>query len=289
MLHCSLPFSLVCNGEFFHVRCCAHILNLRVQEGLKVTSSALNKMRESIRYVKAYEARMNLLKQCVQQVGGIDTSVGLQLDVVTRWNSTFAMLESGLKYRRAFTKLALDDANFKFVLTEDEWNRAETMCNFLRPFEKITRLISGSSYPTSNSYFMQISKIEMLLIKNMASSDQVILEMSVKMKEKFDKYWHNYSVILAIAVVLDPRWKFNIIQYLYDKIDYMTCDEKVANIRRKLNSLFNEYSNVGTSLPTLQSISRFSTLTTHHSSQTSSSSVTTFDDAFDVCFDFIVN
>ncbi|KAK4258897.1 hypothetical protein QN277_005293 [Acacia crassicarpa] len=68
-------FSLVYNGEFFHVRCCVHILNLIVQEDLKVTSSALNKMRESIRYVKASEAKMNLLKQCVQQVGGIDTSM----------------------------------------------------------------------------------------------------------------------------------------------------------------------------------------------------------------------
>ncbi|KAK4284122.1 hypothetical protein QN277_000994 [Acacia crassicarpa] len=70
-------FSLVCNGEFLHVRCCAHILNLIVQEGLKVTNSALNKMRESIRYVNTFEAMMNLLKQCVQQVGGIDTSMGL--------------------------------------------------------------------------------------------------------------------------------------------------------------------------------------------------------------------
>jgi len=37
------------------------------------------------------------------------------------------------------------------------------MCEFLRPFYKITNLISGTSYPTSNEYFMQVWKIAWLL------------------------------------------------------------------------------------------------------------------------------
>ena len=47
-----LQESLFNDSEFFHIQCSGHILNLIVQEGLKVTLDALHKIRESIKYVK---------------------------------------------------------------------------------------------------------------------------------------------------------------------------------------------------------------------------------------------
>jgi hypothetical protein len=40
--------ALVCEGEFFHIRCCAHILNLIVQDGLKEIDSALQKICDGV-------------------------------------------------------------------------------------------------------------------------------------------------------------------------------------------------------------------------------------------------
>jgi hypothetical protein len=77
-------------------------LNLIDQEGLKFASKAIQQIRESIKWLKNSEGRMKAFKACVQQIGGIDTKLTFQVDVPTRWNSTFMMLESALPYRRAF-------------------------------------------------------------------------------------------------------------------------------------------------------------------------------------------
>lgn len=115
------------------------------------------------------------------------------------------------------------------------------MCEFLRPFYLITNLLSGSSYPTSNLYFMQVWKIECLLKTSVESDDDVIKQMAMKMKKKFDKYWSDYSVVLAFGAVLDPRSKFGMIKYCYDQLDPQTAQERVDHIKGKLQSLFGEY------------------------------------------------
>ena len=186
---------------------CAHILNLIVQEGLKVVKEALYKIRESVKYVKASEGRLKQFHKCVEEVHLDDIGSFLKLDVSTRWNATYMMLESAIKYRRAFNSLTFNDRSYTLCPSNEEWERAEKMCAFLAPFYQITNLISRSSYPTSNLYFLQAYSIEKKLNENLYSEDGVIKDMAARMKVKFDKYWSEYSVTLALGCVLDPRSK----------------------------------------------------------------------------------
>jgi len=98
---------LLYGGEYFHIQCCAHILNLIVQDNFKVSKNALTKFIESIKYVKGPEGKMNAFKACVVKVGGVDTKVGLCLNVPTRWNSTFVMLQRALAHTDVFLILLL--------------------------------------------------------------------------------------------------------------------------------------------------------------------------------------
>ncbi|KAF7810184.1 zinc finger BED domain-containing protein RICESLEEPER 2-like [Senna tora] len=75
---------LLCDGDYFHIRCSAHILNLIVQEGLKVASDALHKIRESVKYVKTSYRRMKKFDDCVRENGGVETGLEIRLDVTTR-------------------------------------------------------------------------------------------------------------------------------------------------------------------------------------------------------------
>ena len=79
----NLQNGLLCDGDFFHVRCCAHILNLIVQEALKVAKEALYKIRESVKYVKASEGRLKQFHKCAEEVHLDDIGSFLRLDVST--------------------------------------------------------------------------------------------------------------------------------------------------------------------------------------------------------------
>ena len=43
----------ILSGEFMHRRCCVHILNLIVQNGLKSIHESIAKVQNVVRYVKA--------------------------------------------------------------------------------------------------------------------------------------------------------------------------------------------------------------------------------------------
>lgn len=79
---------------------------------------------------------------------------------------------------------------------------------YQKPFQEITNLVSGSTYPTSNLYFKQVRQIESCLQFHENSEDDFIRDMVRVMKCKFEKYWKDYSDIVAIGAVLDSRMKF---------------------------------------------------------------------------------
>ena len=81
----------MCDGKYLHMRCCAHILNLIVKKGLELAKDLLHNIRESVRYVKASQTRIQAFAACVERVGILGGS-GLSLDIATRWNSTYEML-----------------------------------------------------------------------------------------------------------------------------------------------------------------------------------------------------
>ena len=121
MLKCQLNMtdSLLCVGEQFHIRCVAHVPNLIMQDGFKEIDDAVNKVCESIKYVRGSQGRKHKFLECVKHVS-LDPKTGLRPDVPTRWNATFLMTESALYYRRAFCHLQLSDSNYKHCSSQEE-------------------------------------------------------------------------------------------------------------------------------------------------------------------------
>ncbi|CAA0827060.1 Unknown protein, partial [Striga hermonthica] len=92
---------LMLNGQILHMRCCAHILNLIVRDGLDVIQPAIAKIRDSVAFWTATPKRVEKFEEIAKYVK-VPTDNKLGLDCKTRWNSTYKMLSVALPYEAAF-------------------------------------------------------------------------------------------------------------------------------------------------------------------------------------------
>lgn len=184
----SYKHTLPLMGKIFHVRCCAHILNLLVQDGLSAIKDIIFKVRESVKYVTASEGRINLFNEIANQLQL--SSKKLILDCCTRWNSTYFMLSSAIEFKDVFPRYQQRDATYKSLLSVEEWEKVRVVCTFLEDFNVATELISGtkltsfsfifslystkltntsfifyvgSEYPTANLFLPELVHIKLLL------------------------------------------------------------------------------------------------------------------------------
>ncbi|CAN1243875.1 Zinc finger BED domain-containing protein RICESLEEPER 2 [Linum perenne] len=200
------------DGDLFHVRCGAHIINIMVQYGLKEIEDTIESVRQSVKHIAASEGRISMFRDIAKQLRLSPKK--LILDCSTRWNSTHHMLSVALELKAVFLGL------FSYIMT----------------------IISGSSYPTINLLLPELWNIKTLLNETMESEDERMKVMASKMLEKFDKYWGACNLLITIATILDPRNKFRFVEVsfkdLYSEDNYYT---NVNLVREKLYALYNEY------------------------------------------------
>lgn len=234
---------LVCDGLFFHVRCANHILNLVVKDGMRVITCATEKVRAFVIAVKGSTVQWEEFLKCATECG-LDTKPSLSLDVSTRWNSTYLMLRDALYYKAAFERLtSIDRRRYGSIApSAQEWEKAKILLPFLKKFYELTEIFSGTSYPTANLFFRGFCEIKILLTDWCNSSDPTICEMATAMNVKFDKYWKKSNVALAVANVLDPRFKRKIVEFYLRKIYRYSYNSKLEKFNGVLRKMYQCYA-----------------------------------------------
>ncbi|XP_072087846.1 zinc finger BED domain-containing protein RICESLEEPER 2-like [Arachis hypogaea] len=179
-------------GEHLHVRCGAHILNLVVNDELKEMHESSSKIRNAIRYVRASPSHMNRFKNFIKEAR-IQDKCTVQLNVPTRWNSTYTMLESGLKFQKVFKMLREKDTEYALmqggIPKNLDWDNTKYFTEFLKIFHEVIKSVSGSLLVTSSQYFHEICKILRVFKASCGSRDPLLGSMAERMKLKYDKYW----------------------------------------------------------------------------------------------------
>ncbi|XP_031259932.1 zinc finger BED domain-containing protein RICESLEEPER 1-like [Pistacia vera] len=141
------------------------------------------------------------------------------------------MLGVVLKFQKAFELFKIQDIKYRDELTRGEkskglpmpsdWEYARYLLPFLKNFYDATLCVSSSLFVTNNAYMCEIFAIGMQISTCCRSNDVVLSTIAGRMKGKHDKYWSNIdniSLMLFIAMVLDPRFKLeytNIYKLIY--------------------------------------------------------------------------
>ncbi|CAN0925081.1 Putative AC transposase [Linum grandiflorum] len=157
-------------GKYLHMRCVAHILNLIVSDGLEEVDMSVRRVREAVRWVRSSPARILACKKCVV-FKQMDPKSLLRLDVATRWNSTYLMLETAEKFEEPFLLLEQSDRAFKYDLIAkrhnnmvigtpraEDWSSIRHLMKYLKFFYDLTLVASGSSYVTSHLFLREMGK-----------------------------------------------------------------------------------------------------------------------------------
>ncbi|XP_026435119.1 zinc finger BED domain-containing protein RICESLEEPER 2-like [Papaver somniferum] len=222
---------------------------LIVKEGLTKIDPAVLKIRASVKSLKKSQVRKQKFLDIVETLGMSGLKKGIRQDVKTRWNSTYLMLDSCILYKPVFSHLKLVDSDYEDCPTNEEWEQIEVVTKFLKVFHELTKVFSGSKYPTSNLYFERICQVQVLLKKESRSNIEFIRNMVKEMQAKFDSYWKELSPILAMAVVLDPRSKMNFVKFTYSKLypDERELECQVNKVHSNIKALFNEYYTLSSS------------------------------------------
>lgn len=236
-----------------HIPCFAHLLNLVVDHVLTYNTpkekdavselreyliDLINKVRKIVKWVKSSEIASDELRKLQQKNGVLEGNVKkIILDVKTRWNSTFYMLQRFIELCGYVNDLLLNKPHAPPMLTAVELLEVKEIISLMKPVEYMTVEASGEQYITISKIIPMVNCTANLLQSvnpELPVAKQLKTDLEEQLKRRFEKI--ESVPLIAVATVLDPRFK-NIhfknplaaataIRIIRDSIATETCDHQ---------------------------------------------------------------
>ncbi|KAF2310601.1 hypothetical protein GH714_015262 [Hevea brasiliensis] len=197
---------LILNGQLLIGNCIAHTLSSIAKDVLWAGRDVVKKIRDSVKYVKTSESHEEKFVELKEQLQ-VPSERSLSVDDQSQWNTTYLMLVAASELKEVFSCLDTSDPDYKEAPSMEHWRQVETTD----------------------------------LARAVASEDPFISVITKAMQEKISKYWKDCSLVLAIAVVMDPRFKMKLVEFSFSKLYGEDAPTYIKIVDDGIHELFLEY------------------------------------------------
>lgn len=217
--------------------CFAHTINLIAKNSLNLPDVELflTKLRAIVSHFRRSNTAIEKLLK-YQLNNNVSQPKKMIIDVATRWNSTFYMLERALLLKEALisTLAILDSSSSSSLenLTADEWKMCKDLCTVLKPLEQVTVQISGEKYLTG-SLVIVFNRLLVNVYSNKISDDGTLhssaVDVSKRILRGIKSRLNNIEMsgTFSVATFLDPRYKT---AFFLDKVAAESAKKKVTDM-----------------------------------------------------------
>ncbi|CAG8822678.1 17412_t:CDS:2, partial [Gigaspora rosea] len=181
-----------------------HVLNLAVSEGMKVVVNSIVKLQNFVSYIRKSQPLFEDLKKVFQ--ANRRPFLVPDLDISTRWNSTYNMIEKMFRIRQMTEN---NPALRERYLSKTKWHEIEAIVLLLEPIARATLILSSSTRPTIEDLYMIFPTILNILHDALDSEIQINNQIAQRMYKKLNDYWTVLQTCCSVSVALDPNMKLS--------------------------------------------------------------------------------
>ncbi|KAI9161114.1 hypothetical protein LWI28_014524 [Acer negundo] len=156
------------------------------------------------------------------------------------------LLEITLGFKEAFFELENMDPDFKSInLAKEQWDHIRAIYECYEDLTDESFLKHWSSYKTANMYFpvlCSLYKKALVWLKKQEIGLYSNENLYFFFTKRMDRNWCQSNLVLAVAAVLDPRFKMDVVKYWYKKIYGSECETRLTTFTNYFTCVYNEYA-----------------------------------------------